>query len=167
MNQLIYYSNKDFEFIEKYIEDNKLIKRIYITGDMGSGKSHFSRKFATLGTHKFIELDKERRIYNGKTRSEVLQMTIEKNKGCAYILEHYRLLDNNYIIDKANPNTLSVWKDSGDILILLHPPRQSVVYAFSDQKTLFDKLDGDLIYSNVVTGTYVKQLQKLDRQNAV
>jgi len=161
MNQINYYSKKDLEGIIKLIKENNF-KRIYVTGDTKTGKSHFCKKFIKqVNDYKFIELDKERKSYLGKSRGEVLNRVIKENRNNSYILEHYDLLNENYLLDSKYPSTLNVWKKEANILVLLNPKRENIQNGADYnvgfiKKSSFDKLNGKIIYSNLGTGTYVK-----------
>lgn len=157
------YNNKDLNTIIRLVEENEF-KKIFITGNINSGKTSFCKEFVKkISNFKFIELDKERDKEKNMTRSEVLSKVIEENKNSSYIIEHYQLLDENYYVDKKNPNTLSVWKDKADMLILLYP--QTPIITNYDQKEEFEKLNGKIIYYNPETGTYAKKMNKLKYEN--
>jgi len=162
---IMYYSKEDLESIIKLVKENKF-RKIYITGNTKTGKSHFCEKFTKrINGYKLIELDKERKSHPGKSRSEALSSVINENKDNSYILEHYQLLDENYLFDNKNPNTLNVWKKEADILVLLNPKRKNIKNGFDYDtspipKSNFDKLDGEIIYCNPATGTYVKRMNK-------
>jgi len=150
------FSQEDLDSVINLVEERGL-KKIFITGDIKTGKSKFCNEFVEkVNGCLFIELDKERDKRKGETRNEVLDRIIKENKNNFYILDHYGLLQENYICDKKNSNTLGVWKKEADILILLNPKAHCDIG--STQKNDFDKLDGEIIYCNLETGTYVKSI---------
>jgi len=163
MNQFTYYSKEDLESIIRLVKENKF-RRIYITGDVRTGKSSFCEEFVKqINGYEFINLDKE--IKYPEERNKVLSSVINENKGNSYILEFYQLLNENYLSDNKKPNTLNIWKKEADILVLLNPKRKNFKNGFDYdighiQKGNFDKLDGKIIYSNLATGTYVKRMNK-------
>lgn len=159
MNQPISYSKEDLESVTKLVEKYKF-RKIYITGDVKTGKSDFCNKFNSLTGYEFINLDRERDENIQKSRNEILVKVVKKKKNNSYILEHYQLLDG-----EDGQNTLAIWEREADILILLNPKRENIKngadYDTSPiQKSNFDKLDGEIIYCNPATGTYVKRVSK-------
>jgi len=160
-----FYTWEDLESIKNLAEKYKL-KKIYITGDIGTGKSCFCRKFTEqVNGYRLIDLDEERDKDSNKSRNEVLSEVIKENKGNSYILEHYQLLDG-----EEGQNTLAIWEKEADILILLNPKKENIQngadYDTSPiQKSNFDRLDGKIIYCNSATGTYVKRMNKKDESS--
>ena len=153
-----FYTQEDLECIKNLVKEYES-KKIYITGDVGTGKSHFCKKFTEqVNGYVHIDLDKERNKTE-KSRNEVLSELININKENSYILEHYQLLDG-----KNGQDTLVIWEKEADILILLNPKRENIKnggdYDTSPiQKSNFDRLDGKIIYCNSATGTYVKWMK--------
>lgn len=145
-----FYNDTDLNIIISLINTYKL-RKIFITGPMGSGKSSFCKEFIKFCTgFEYINLDNERDLNNCKYRSQVLCGCINKNIDRSFILDFYDLLNEDYTLDKVQPNTLSVWRKYADCLILLNPIKDQAY-----QKS-FVNLKGNVLYSNRVTETYFK-----------
>lgn len=165
-----FYTQKDLESIKNLVEECGL-KKVYITGYINVGKSTFCTEFnSRLTDYKHINIDDIKRdVDMGKNRdealSEALSRTINENKCNSYILEYYDLLDV-----KPDRNTLKAWGREADILILLNPKREEGENVVYDNVSLvikkkFEKLNGEIIYCNPSTGTYVKRMNKKDKFN--
>ena len=145
-----FYSDDDFKFIKNFVGEQSL-RKIYITGYLQVGKSTFCNRFIKeVYDCRYLDLDKMRAAAPGVTRNEVLRTAINENENNFYILEHWQLLDDD------DQQTLQVWENEADILIMLNPKNTDTEVENRDYQEKFERLAGKMIYNNQGTGTQVK-----------
>ena len=150
-------------------------QKIYVVGNVGSGKSTFARELAGQTNFKNIDLDHFFQIYrqeknNEANLSELLSFVLEREEP-PYIINHADLLSHN-LSDKA------------DMIILLNPKKEEQIksrqirqenktdgewqnvnvddYDKISQNNLksLAKTKGKIVYNNDKSGTLVKSLDK-------
>lgn len=168
------FTVEDINETVKNIQTTKA-QKIYVVGNVGSGKSTFARELAEQTNFKNIDLDHFFQIYRQEKNkeanlSELLSFVIEREKP-PYIINHADLLSYN-LSDKA------------DIVILLNPKKEEQIksrqirqenktdgewqnvnvndYDNISQNNLnnLSKIKGKIVYNNDQSGTIVKSLEK-------
>jgi len=163
----------DVQEIVKNIQATKA-QKIYVVGNVGSGKSTFARELAGQTNFKNIDLDHFFQIYRQEKNeeanlSELLSFVLEREKP-PYIINHADLLSHN-LSDKA------------DMVILLNPKKEEQIKSRQirqenkadgewqrvniddydkisrDNLDNFDKIKGKIVYNNDKSGTLVKLLK--------
>lgn len=168
------FTAEDVQETVKNIQKTKA-QKIYVVGNVGSGKSTFARELAELTNFKNIDLDHFFQIYRQEKNkeanlSELLSFVLEREEP-PYIINHADLL-NHDLGDKA------------DMVILLNPKKEEQIksrrirqenktdgewqnvnvddYDKISQDNLdnLDKTKGKIVYNNDKSGTLVKSLEK-------
>ena len=168
------YTVEDIKETVKNIQATKA-QKIYVVGNVGSGKSTFARELAQETNFKNIDLDHFFQIYRQEKNkeanlSELLSFVIEREEP-PYIINHADLLNQN-LVDKA------------DMVILLNPKKEEQIksrqirqenkaegewqnvsiddYEKISQTNLDNlaKTKGETIYNNDKSGIIVKSLEK-------
>lgn len=168
------FTAEDVQETVKNIQATKA-QRIYIVGNVGSGKSTFARELAGQTNFKNIDLDHFFQIYRQEKNkeanlSELLSFVLEREEP-PYIINHADLLSHN-LSDKA------------DMVILLNPKKEEQIKSRQirqENKTDgewqkvnvddYDKISqnnleslanakGKVVYNNDKSGTLVKSLEK-------
>ena len=168
------FTAEDVKETVKNIEATKA-QRIYIVGNVGSGKSTFARELAGQTNFNNIDLDHFFQIYRQEKNkeanlSELLSFVLEREDP-PYIINHADLLSHN-LSNKA------------DMVILLNPKKEEQIKSRQtrqENKTdgewqnvnvddydkvsqnNFDNLantEGKIVYNNDKSGTLVKSLEK-------
>jgi len=167
------FTAEDVQEIVKNIQATKA-QKIYVVGNVGSGKSTFARELAGQTNFKNIDLDYFFQIYRQEKNeeanlSELLSFVLEREKP-PYIINHADLLSHN-LSDKA------------DMVILLNPKKEEQIKSRQirqenktdgewqhvniddynkisrDNLDNFDKIKGKIVYNNDKSGTLVKSLK--------
>ena len=136
------FTATDLEETVKNIQNSKA-QKIYVVGNVGSGKSTFSRELAQHTNFKNIDLDHFFQIYRQEkkqeaTLAELLNFVLEREQP-PYIINHADLLNYN-LSDKA------------DMIILLNPKKEE--QEKSRQIRQENKTDGE--WSKVRVSDYDK-----------
>lgn len=166
----------DVQEIVKNIQATKA-QKIYVVGNVGSGKSTFARELAGQTNFKNIDLDHFFQIYRQEKNeeanlSELLSFVLKREKP-PYIINHADLLSHN-LSDKA------------DMVILLNPKKEEQIKSRQirqenktdgewqrvniddydkisrDNLDNFDKIKGKIVYNNDKSGTLVKLLKPIE-----
>lgn len=166
------FTVEDISETVKNIQATKA-QRIYLVGNVGSGKSTFARELAGKINFKNIDLDHFFQIYRQEKNkeanlSELLSFVLEREDP-PYIINHADLLSHN-LSDKA------------DMVILLNPKKEEQMKSRQIrqenkadgewQKVSIDDYDkisqsnldslaktkGKIVYNNDKSGTFVKSL---------
>jgi len=168
------FTVEDVQETVKNIRETKA-QKIYIVGNVGSGKSTFARELAQQTNFKNIDLDHFFQIYRQEKNKEanlleLLSFVLEREEP-PYIINHADLLNHN-LSDKA------------DMVILLNPKKEEQLksrqirqenktdgewqnvniddYDKISQDNLdnLSKAKGKIVYNNDKSGTLVKSLEK-------
>jgi ATPase subunit of ABC transporter with duplicated ATPase domains len=136
------FTAQDIEETVKNIQATKA-QKIYVVGNVGSGKSTFARELAGQTKFKNIDLDHFFQIYRQEKNkeadlSELLSFVLEREKP-PYIINHADLLSHN-LDDKA------------DMIVLLNPKIEEQIK--SRQIREDNKTDGE--WQNVSVADYDK-----------
>ncbi|MFA6514362.1 MAG: hypothetical protein WCT50_03705 [Patescibacteria group bacterium] len=150
-------------------------QKIYVVGNVGSGKSTFARELAEKTNFKNIDLDHFFQIYRQEKNkeanlSELLSFVLGREEP-PYIINHANLLSHNL-------------SDTADMIILLNPKKEEQIKSRQirqENKTDgewqnvniddYDKISQDnldnlvrikgrIVYNNDKSGTLVKSLEK-------
>ena len=170
------YSEDDMDMTLSAIQENGA-EKVYIIGNVGSGKTTFSRELSRATEFKNVDVDKYFQIFRQETGqeakglAELMNFIIDKETP-PYILNHADLLQSGLIPDNA------------DIVIRLNPKKEELLesrrlrthggaegewknvdeadYDAIEQKDRerFDELGGRLVHENKDTGTSVRLLKK-------
>ncbi len=172
--------NREMFTAQDIIETAKNIQitraqKIYVVGNVGSGKSTFARELAGQTNFKNIDLDHFFQIYRQEKNKdasliELLSFVLEREDP-PYIINHANLLNHNL-------------NDKADMIILLNPKKEELIknrytrqenqaggewqnvniddYDKISQDNLdsLDKTKGKIVYNNDKSGTLVKSLEK-------
>lgn len=168
------FTIEDIKETIKNIQETKA-QKIYVVGNVGSGKSTFARELAQQTNFKNIDLDHFFQIYRQEKNkeanlSELLSFVLEREEP-PYIINHADLL--NYNLD-----------NKADMIILLNPKKEEQIknrqirqenktdgewqnvnvddYDKISQENLNNlaKTKGKIVYNNDKSGTLVKLLEK-------
>ncbi|MDI3496560.1 MAG: hypothetical protein PWQ35_581 [Patescibacteria group bacterium] len=168
------FTTEDIQEAVKNIQATKA-QRIYVVGNVGSGKSTFARELANQTNFKNIDLDHFFQIYRQEKNkeadlSELLNFVLEREVP-PYIINHADLLNYN-LSDKA------------DMIVLLNPKKEELIknrqirqenktegnwqninidnYNQISQNNLdsLTKAKGKLVYNNDKSGALIKLLEK-------
>lgn len=168
------YTNQDINETVKNIQKINA-KRVYVVGNVGSGKSTFARDLSRQINYKNIDLDHFFQIYRQEKNkeadlSELLNFVLERETP-PYIINHSDLL--NFDLE-----------DKADMIVLLNPKKEEQLknrQIREDNKTDgewqnvsvddYDKISqdnldnlakikGKIVYNNDKSGTLVKSLEK-------
>lgn len=168
------FTVEDVQKTVKNIQNTKA-QKIYIIGNVGSGKSTFARELAQQTSFKNIDLDHFFQIYKQEKNkeanlSELLSFVLEREKP-PYIINHSDLLSYN-LSDKA------------DMVILLNPKKEEQIKSRQirqenktdggwqnvnvddydkisrDNLDILSKTKGKIVYNNDKSGTLIKSLEK-------
>ena len=168
------FTAEDVQETVKNIQRTKA-QKIYVVGNVGSGKSTFARELAGQTNFKNIDLDHFFQIYRQEKNkeanlSELLSFVLEREEP-PYIINHADLLNHN-LSDKA------------DMVVLLNPKKEEQIKSRQirqENKTDgewqnvnvddYDKISqgnldnlaktkGEIVYNNNKSGTLVKSLGK-------
>lgn len=168
------FTAEDVQETVKNIQRTKA-QKIYVVGNVGSGKSTFARELAGQTNFKNIDLDHFFQIYRQEKNkeanlSELLSFVLEREEP-PYIINHADLLNHN-LSDKA------------DMVVLLNPKKEEQIKSRQirqENKTDgewqnvnvddYDKISqgnldnlaktkGGIVYNNDKSGTLVKSLGK-------
>ncbi len=168
------FTIEDIKETAKSIQESKA-QKIYVVGNVGSGKSTFARELAEQTNFKNIDLDHFFQIFRQENNkeaslSELLNFVLERENP-PYIINHADLLNQ------------SLTKD-GDMIVLLNPAKEEQLksrqirqenktegewkkvnandYDKVSQGNLDDlnNIKGRVVYNNETSGTIVKLLEK-------
>lgn len=168
------FTAEDISETVKNIQEAKA-QKIYIVGNVGSGKSTFARELAGQTNYRNIDLDHFFQIYRQEKNkeanlTELLDFVLERENP-PYIINHSALLS----YDLSN---------KADMVILLNPKKEEQIksrqirqknkndgewqnvnvddYDKISQNNLYSlsKIRGKIVYNNDKSGTLVKSMEK-------
>lgn len=168
------FTTKDVQEAVKNIQTAKA-QKIYIVGNVGSGKSTFARELAGQTNFKNIDVDHFFQIYRQEKNkeanlSELLNYVLEREVP-PYIINHADSLNHN-LNDKAD--MIILLNPSYDELLMSRQIRQNNNaegewqnvntndYNRISQSNLdaLAEINGEIVYSNDKSGTIIKILEK-------
>lgn len=168
------FTTEDINETVRSIQETKA-QKIYIIGNVGSGKSTFARELTEKTNYTNIDLDHFFQIYRqekGKEAnlSDLLNFVLER-QAPPYIINHADLI--SFDLD-----------NKADMVILLNPKKEEQIKSrqvrienqtdgewqnvdvddydkiSQDNLNNFSKIKGEVVYSNDKSGTLVKSLKK-------
>lgn len=168
------YTQNDVNRIARSIKESSS-QRIYVSGNVGSGKTTFAREISRELGYKNIDLDRYFQIFRQETGNETLDLgellnfVLQKEKP-PFVINHADLLRQELVKD-------------ADMVIFLAPKKEELIKSRDLRKengaegewqsvseddydkiakqnlTDFEKLSGNVIYYNEKSGTMARQLK--------
>lgn len=165
------FTQEDVRKIVELIRDAGF-QKIFVVGNVGCGKTTFSRELAKELNYKNIDVDKFFQIFRQehgrdvKDLSELVDFIMNKERP-PFVINHADLLRQNLV-------------DSADVVVYLNPKREEQIktrelrlknnvdgdwremtdenydWIIKENSDSFDKLNGELAYVNEGSGTAVK-----------